>query len=220
LTGAAAFPVRAIGEALAGFGLPLPPGAAEKLALHAGEMLRWNRSIRLTAITDPREVAAKHVLDSLLLLRLAPFAGTILDAGSGAGYPGVPLAVCLPDCRVTMVEASGKKAAFLSRAVALLGLSNAEVVHGRIERKGGVALPSFGTVVSRATFPPADALPMLSPLVAPGGRLLLMTGPGTGSGGDGTSPLPLPGGWSGGRTVTTALPYNMGTRTIVELLAP
>jgi 16S rRNA (guanine527-N7)-methyltransferase len=218
------FPLKVLEAALSAAGTRIPPGAAAALARHAGEMLRWNRSIRLTAITDPREVAVKHILDSLLLLRVGPFAGRILDAGSGAGYPGIPLAVCLPETAVTLVEAVGKKCAFLSRSVALLGLGNVAVVHGRIERKGGVALDPFDTVVSRATFPPEEAIPMLAPRVASGGRLLLMAG---GASAEAESreaaPLPpalFPPGWSEGRRVTFSLPYSMGTRTIRELLAP
>jgi 16S rRNA (guanine527-N7)-methyltransferase len=220
-----AFPLPILAAALKAGGFRLPPGAAEALAGHAGEMLRWNRSIRLTAITDPREVAVKHVLDSLLLLRLGPYSGRILDVGSGAGYPGIPLAVCLPECRVTLVEAVAKKCAFLSRAAALLALTNVEVVHGRIERKGGVAPGPFDAVVSRATFPPEEAVPLLAPHVAPGGRLLIMTGPAPGAGGSidagsATEGLPLLPGWSTGRSETFMLPYNMGERTIRELLAP
>jgi 16S rRNA (guanine527-N7)-methyltransferase len=200
---------------LAASGLQLPDGVAAPLALHAGEMLRWNRSIRLTAITDPLEVSVKHVLDSLLPLRLGPFEGELLDVGSGAGYPGIPLALCLPGCRVTMVEAVAKKCAFISRAAALLGLRNVEVIHGRVERKRGVALRPFATVISRATFPPEEAVPLLAPRLAPGGRLLLMTGadPGIGA-------LAAASGLSPGRTVCLPLPYSMGSRTIGELLAP
>lgn len=226
MTGATsgAFPLPILQAALEAGGFRLPPAAVEALALHAGEMLRWNASIRLTAITDPREVTVKHVLDSLLLLRFGPFSGRILDVGSGAGYPGIPLAVCLPDCRVTLVEAVGKKCAFLSRSAALLSLGNVEVIHGRIERKGGVAPGPFESVVSRATFPPEEAVPRLAPHVVAGGRLLLMAGPAAGSGdagGEGGAPdgLPLPPGWSTGRAETVALPYNMGTRRILELVA-
>ena len=107
-------------EVLAEAGIPAFPGAVSLLALHANEMLRWNRSIRLTAITDPVEVAVKHVADSLLLLRFAPFPGRILDFGSGAGYPGIPLALYLPGARVTVLEASVKKCAFLSRVRGML----------------------------------------------------------------------------------------------------
>src|SRR3970040_1418488 len=109
---------------LAWAGIPAFPGADSLLATHAGEMLRWNRSIRLTAITDPVEVAVKHVVDSLLLLRFAPFPARLLDFGSGAGYPGIPLALYLPGTRVTLLEASVKKCAFLSRIRGMLELSN------------------------------------------------------------------------------------------------
>ena len=208
MTGSASpsIPLHLVEAAFPALGLSLPAGVAEALVRHAEEMLRWNRSIRLTAITDPREVVVKHILDSLLLLRFGPFQGRILDVGSGAGYPGIPLAACLPDCRVTLVEAAGKKCAFLSRAVAMLGLKNVEVIHGRIALKGGVVPGLFETVVSRATFPPEEAIPLLAPLVSPGGRLLLMTGPQV------ESAPPFE-----GRTMTFDLPYGMGTRTIREV---
>lgn len=206
------FPLPVLEAALAGQRFVLPEGALAALASHAGEMLRWNRSIRLTAITDLREVAVKHILDSLLLVRFAPFEGRILDVGSGAGYPGIPLALCLPECAVTLVEPVGKKCAFLSRTVAMLGLRNVAIVQGRIERKGGVALPPFETVVSRATFPPEEAIPLLAPHVASGGRLLLMTGPPSGE-----ESVVVQEGEGSGRTETFLLPYSMGTRTIREL---
>ncbi len=83
---------------LLGAEISVPHGAVGKLLRHAGEMLLWNRAIRLTAITTPEDVAIKHILDSLLLLDFAPFPGRTLDFGSGAGYPGIPLAI------VTVVE--------------------------------------------------------------------------------------------------------------------
>src|SRR3972149_3600048 len=81
---------------IAGAGLSVPQGPVLKLIAHAGERLSWDRWIRVAAITGPEEVAVKHVLDSLLLLRFTPFPGRILDFGSGAGYPGIPLAGALP----------------------------------------------------------------------------------------------------------------------------
>src|SRR5512135_1422373 len=128
-------------EILAEAGIPDFPGAASLLAVHANEMLRWNRSIRLTAITDPLEVAVKHVVDSLLLLRFAPFPGRLLDFGSGAGYPGIPLALYLPGTRVTLLDASVKKCAFLSRVRGMLELSNVEVVHGKADPANRLKLP-------------------------------------------------------------------------------
>jgi 16S rRNA (guanine527-N7)-methyltransferase len=206
-------------ELLGREGIALPAGAAGKLVLHAAEMLRWNRSIRLTAIVRPDEVAVKHILDSLLLLRFAPFGGSLLDFGSGAGYPGIPLGIALPDLRVVLLEASAKKCAFLAEAVRKLSLGNVEVVHGRL---GGSPPPPplgpFEQIATRATLPPAEAAALLLPLLAPGGRLLLMTGPGR-RGGAGVR-LPLPEGAAPGRRLRFSLPLGMGSREILELRAP
>lgn len=201
-------------EVLAEAGIPVFPGAAEELAVHANEMLRWNRSIRLTAITDPVDVAVKHLADSLLLLRFAPFPGRLLDFGSGAGYPGIPLALYLPGARVTLLEASSKKCAFLSRVRGMLGLSNIDVVEGRVEERKRFPLPLYDQIVTRATAPAGKVIPLLSPYLADGGRFLLMMGPG-GRGG-------VPGGFPG--TVTRRerfhLPRGMGEREIVEIEPP
>ena len=198
-------------EVLAEAGIPVFPGAAEQLAAHAGEMLRWNRSIRLTAITDPVEVAVKHVADSLLLLRFAPFPGRLLDFGAGAGYPGIPLALYLPGTRVTLLEASVKKCAFLSRARAMLRLSNVDVVHARAEKRKRLPLPPQDHIVTRATASAGEVIPLLSPYLADGGRFLFMMGPGAREG----VPGDLPG------TVTRRerfrLPRGMGEREIVEI---
>ena len=198
-------------EVLAEAGIPDFGGAAEQLALHANEMLRWNRAIRLTAITDPVEVAVKHVADSLLLLRFAPFPGRILDFGSGAGYPGIPLALYLPGARVSVLEASVKKCAFLSRARGLLGLSNVDVVQGRAEERRRLPLPPHDHIVTRATASARELVPLLSPYLADGGRFLFMMGPGAREGASGD----LPG------TVTRReryhLPRGMGEREIVEI---
>ena len=198
-------------EILAEAGIPVFPGAASLLALHANEMLRWNRSIRLTAITDPLEVAVKHVADSLLLLRFAPFPGRILDFGSGAGYPGIPLALYLPGARITVLEASVKKCAFLSRARRMLQLSNVDIVQSRAEERKRLPLPPHDHIVTRATASAAEVIPLLSPYLADGGRFLFMMGPGV----RGRTSGNLPG------TVTRRerfhLPRGMGEREIVEI---
>jgi len=198
-------------EVLAEAGIPVFPGAAERLALHANEMLRWNRTIRLTAITDPVDVAVKHVADSLLLLRFAPFPGRILDFGSGAGYPGIPLALYLPGARVTVLEASVKKCAFLSRIRGMLQLPNLGVVQARAEKRTRLPLPPHDHIVTRATASAAGVIPLLSPYLAEGGRFLFMLGPGARES--------APGGFPG--TVTRRerfhLPRGMGEREIVEI---
>jgi 16S rRNA (guanine527-N7)-methyltransferase len=206
---------------LSGASIRLPEGAAEKLVRHAEEMLLWNRSIRLTAITAPAVVAVKHILDSLLLLPFAPFPGRTMDFGSGAGYPGIPLAVALPDAHVVLVESSAKKCAFLSRACAMLRLENAEVVRARLEPKRRLPLGRFEQIVTRATLSLPEAAGLLIPYLSPEGRLLLMAGPGAtarrrdrGSAEEGILP-----GARLGRRMGFALPHGMGTREIREILA-
>ncbi|MGE5189673.1 MAG: 16S rRNA (guanine(527)-N(7))-methyltransferase RsmG [Gemmatimonadota bacterium] len=191
-------------------GIALPEAAAAKLARHATELLRWNRAIRLTAITAPRDIAVKHVLDSLLLLRFAPYPGRTLDAGSGAGYPGIPLAVALPQSRFVLLDATAKKCAFLSHVCRELGLANAEVVRGRIAAGPALPIGQFEQVVSRATFPLPEALRLLTPYVVPGGRLILMAGPSAAE--SGAPPAP-------GRRMRFELPFGMGTREIREYRA-
>jgi len=192
-------------------GIVLPDGCAEKLVLHAAELARWNRAIRLTAITDPVEVAVKHVLDSLLLLKFAPFPGRTLDAGSGAGYPGIPLAVVFPQSRFVLLDATAKKCAFLSHVCARLGLGNASIVRGRIAKGPPLPIGRFEQVVSRATFPPPEAFRLLLPYLLPGGRLLLMTGPAPEAG-------ELPPGLRPGRQNRFELPFGMGAREIREFV--
>jgi len=198
-------------EVLAEAGIPVFPGAASLLAVHANEMLRWNRSIRLTAITDPLEVAVKHVADSLLLLRFAPFPGRLLDFGSGAGYPGIPLALYLPGTRVTVLEASVKKCAFLSRARGMLRLSNVDVVQARAEERKTLSLSPQDHIVTRATASAREVIPLLSPYLADGGRFLFMMGPGARDG--------IAGGLPGTviRRERFHLPRGMGEREIVEI---
>jgi 16S rRNA (guanine527-N7)-methyltransferase len=204
---------------LSAAGITVPSGAPEKLVLHAEEMLRWNRSIRLTAITAPEEVAVKHILDSLLLLSFAPFPGRTLDFGSGAGYPGIPLAVAFPDAHVVLFESSAKKCAFLSRALGLLGLRNAEVVRGRLDARKPPT-DRFERIVTRATLPPPEAASLLGPCLLPEGRLLLMTGPCEAERRPrrGRAEKELPHGLREGRRTWFTLPCGMGTREIREIL--
>ncbi len=206
---------------IAGAGLSVPAGAVEKLVSHAREVIRWNRSIRLTAITSPDEVAVKHILDSLLLLAFSPFPGRILDFGSGAGYPGIPLAIALPGTRIVLLESSGKKCAFLSHARRMLSLPNTEVVQGRLAARSPIAaIGRFEHIVTRATLPGEEAVPLLLPYLVPGGRILLMCGVGKGKrervGEKGSSRK----GHVPARSVRFDLPLRMGSREIREILLP
>lgn len=140
------------------------------------ELLDWNTRINLTAITDPEEVLVKHFLDSLSLLTVYDNARTrLLDIGSGAGFPGLPLKIVRPAWRVTLLEATGKKTAFLRHIVETLQLSDVEIIHARAEELAHTRAyrAAFDLVTARAV----SALPTLLEYSAPycrvGGSIIL-----------------------------------------------
>ena len=131
--------------------------------------------MNLTAITDPRDVAVLHLLDSLALTGLVGLEDrTVVDVGTGAGFPGVPLAIARPSARVTLLDSLGKRVDFLRESCRTLGLDNVECVHGRAEEFAGERRETFDLAVSRAV----AALPVLCelclPLVKVGGAFWAM----------------------------------------------
>ncbi|MFT5199318.1 MAG: 16S rRNA (guanine527-N7)-methyltransferase [Planctomycetota bacterium] len=112
----------------------VPDGMLEKFANHALLLLTTNRELNITAILDPKEIAAKHYLDSWRLTKLLPLmAKTVLDLGSGGGFPGIPLAIAEPELSMVLCESRRKKAAYLESAVKKVGLTNVRAVHARAE---------------------------------------------------------------------------------------
>ncbi len=147
----------------------------EKLETFSAFLVEKNKVMNLTGITEPREVATLHLLDSLSLLPMAELKGkSIVDVGTGAGFPGVPLAVALPESRITLLDSLNKRIDFLREAGQQLGLTNAEYVHGRAEEFAADHRESYDYAVSRAV----ASLPMLCelclPLVKVGGQFLAM----------------------------------------------
>lgn len=142
---------------------------------------RWRRPAGLTAVGDPIAAARVHVADSLLCLRAdIPPEAELLDVGSGAGLPGIPLAIVRADLRVTLLEANGRKAGFLERAVAELGLA-ARVIAGRAEdaAAGPPAREGYDVVTARAVAPLPALAELTLPLTRIGGRVVLLRGPGS-----------------------------------------
>jgi 16S rRNA (guanine527-N7)-methyltransferase len=157
-------------------GLALQDDAIEKLERYADRLLAWNRKVNLTAITDPEELAEKHLVDSLALVPDATGAATLLDVGSGAGLPGIPLAIALPSLDVTCCDSVAKKVAFVKAVAAELGLRVRGVAaraEGEPEREG---LPRADLVVARALADPERWLPLAVRYLAPGGRVLVTLG--------------------------------------------
>ena len=164
---------RGLGEMV----LELPSGARERLLEYVALLVKWNRTYNLTAIREPLAMVPHHLLDSLSVLPHLPLAAQgarLADAGSGAGLPGIPLAIARPGWQVTLAESTQKKAAFLRQAAIELALGNVAVHEGRVE--AWRPQPRFDLVVSRAFAALADFIAACRHLVVSGGTLAAMRG--------------------------------------------
>jgi 16S rRNA (guanine527-N7)-methyltransferase len=170
-------PRAALERGLGELALALPAGAREQLLGYVELLAKWNRTYSLTAIRDPLDMVSHHLLDSLAViphLPLAEASAALADAGSGAGLPGIPIAIARPQWRVTLNDASQKKAAFLRQAAIELNLANVGVYEGRVE--AWRPTPRFALVISRAFAGLAQFIAACRHLVAPGGVLAAMKG--------------------------------------------
>jgi 16S rRNA (guanine527-N7)-methyltransferase len=134
---------------------------------------KWNKAYNLVGTSNANELLQKHIVDSLSLvpyIKKSP----VLDVGSGAGLPGIPLAICLPDISFTLLDSNGKKARFMRQVAMDLKLSNVEIVQTRVENYQPSEAPK--TVLSRAFAPLNKALKMLSAVCAPQGQVQIMLG--------------------------------------------
>ena len=170
--------IRAIGidlqSALARSNLDVAANHRRSLAEYVALLAQWNRAYNLTAVRDPFAMIDRHVLDSLTALDFV--VGTrLLDAGTGAGLPGLVLAVVRPDVRCTLLDPVRKKTRFCAHAAMTLGLDNVEVAS---ERLAAHRPPHrYSTVISRATFSVAELLAGARPLLDAPGRIIAMKGP-------------------------------------------
>lgn len=162
---------RQLAAGLAALRLELGPGVEDGLLRYLALLARWNAAYNLSAVRDPAQMVTRHLLDSLATL---PYLrGTSLaDLGSGAGLPGLPLAIARPELAVSLVDSNGKKARFLRAAVRELGLTKVEVIEERVERLEG----QFDCITARAFASLADMLALGGHLLAPDGRWLALKG--------------------------------------------
>jgi 16S rRNA (guanine527-N7)-methyltransferase len=160
-------------QGAATLGVTLTGADAARLLALTEELGRWNRSYNLTAISSPAAMVTHHLLDSLAVN--VDLAGTrIADAGTGAGFPGLPLAVCNPQRHFTLIDSTAKKVRFVAHAASLLQLTNVNAVHGRVE---SLKFPvPFDTVLARAFAPIPGLLEKVTPLCGPQTRVLAMKG--------------------------------------------
>ncbi len=166
-------PAAALERGLSMLALALPAGAEEKLLAYLDLLTKWNRTYNLTAIRDPLRMVSHHLLDSLAVLREIP-AGSLADVGSGAGLPGIPIAIAEPDRRVTLNDANHKKSAFLRQAVIELGIANTEVHHGRVQ--SWRPLERFAVVISRGFTELGEFIAACRHVALPDGVLAAMKG--------------------------------------------
>ncbi|TYO97661.1 16S rRNA m(7)G-527 methyltransferase [Geothermobacter ehrlichii] len=170
--------LRLLAQGLEKLGLDVEPESLPRLIAFLDLLQRWNDRHNLTAIRDRRQALEKHLLDSLTPLPLLPAGVRLLDFGSGAGLPGLPLKIVRPDIELCSVESVGKKAVFQRQVVRQLRLRRVEVVQQRLERFAEAAerQGSFDGVIFRAVGRVADFAPLVLPLLADGGYLIAMKG--------------------------------------------
>ena len=129
-------------------GVSFDDAQIEQLKTYLELLKKWNKTYNLTAITDLPKMVSYHVLDSLVITDQIPAQGRCLDVGTGAGLPGIPLAIMLSQSNWVLLDSNGKKTRFVQQAIASCGLSNVKVVHSRIQDYH--AESSFDVIVSRA----------------------------------------------------------------------
>ncbi len=163
----------------AAHGMTVAPELAEKLVIYSRLLVEWNEKMNLTAITDPEGMAVKHFLDSLTALPMLPDgAFSLIDVGTGAGFPGVPIALARPDCHLTLLDSLHKRLVFLEALCKELDLP-VQLIHARAEEGG--RRPALREQFDVATARAVAALPTLCeyclPFVKVGGRFIALKGP-------------------------------------------
>lgn len=165
---------RLLAAAATELGLQISDQQYQAFELLLQELLRWNKRINLTAITNPDEMTVKHLIDSLQLVPLLQAGEHLLDIGSGAGFPALVLAIMRPDCRISSLDAVGKKISFQRHISRLLKLDNLQPLHGRAERMAVERPGCFNLVASRAFSSLLFFAKLALPLVCEGGSIISM----------------------------------------------
>jgi 16S rRNA (guanine527-N7)-methyltransferase len=165
--------VEAFHEGAAELQIPLESQQTSQFERYLTELLAWNKKTNLTAITDEKEIAVKHFLDSLACSK-ALIPGSLLDIGTGAGFPGLPLKILNPSLEVTLLEPSHKRAAFLHHIIGTLGLKQAKVVIRRLEdiSRDADHQDRYSNAITRA-LDLLSSLRLIRPLLKSTGRLIL-----------------------------------------------
>jgi len=157
------------------FDIQIGSKEAGQFSTHAGELIKWNSKTNLTAITDPLEVAVKHFLDSLAPASIIPAGSSMLDIGSGGGFPGIPLKIILPSLSVSLVDSSRKKISFLKHVIRTLGLEGINACQARVENLSENK-ERFDVVICRAFSSLDKFIESALPVLAENGIMIALKG--------------------------------------------
>lgn len=160
------------------FNIEISDNQLEKFDKYMQLLLEWNEKINLTAIIEPDEVKIKHFLDSLTVLEYINDEDKVIDIGTGAGFPGIPLKIMKPDAKITLLDSLNKRINFLNLVIEELGLKNIEAIHGRAEEfaRNKLYREKYDVAVSRAVANLSTLTEYMLPFVKVGGRCICMKG--------------------------------------------
>lgn len=174
---------RLLNDAMSVMGIGIDKNQTERFFKYKNLLLEWNEKMNLTAITDEREIILKHFADSVSILRFADFRGkSVVDVGTGAGFPGIPLKIIFPDIKLLLLDSLNKRVNFLKNTVSELGFENVQCVHLRAEEGGQNTLfrENFDFCVSRAVANLSVLAEYCLPFVKIGGMFISLKGPDVG----------------------------------------
>jgi 16S rRNA (guanine527-N7)-methyltransferase len=209
----------ALEKGLAEMGMSLSDDQVRSFGLFAEELKKWNRKVNLTSICKDEDIAVKHIIDSLVFAACVKDGEDVLDIGSGAGVPALPLKIARPGVRVVSVDAVGKKILFQRHVARLLAMKDFEALHTRVEDLHATRAGSFDVITSRAFSSLAMFVTLAAPLLKNNGRIIAMKGPHVVDeferAGDDLMQL----GFEISSVDTYTLPMNKGERSLVTIIA-
>jgi 16S rRNA (guanine527-N7)-methyltransferase len=206
-------------KGLAEIGVVLSLEMLDSFELFASELKKWNQKINLTSICNDVDIAIKHMLDAIIFAECVNAGENVLDIGSGAGIPSIPLKIVKPEVNVTSVDAVGKKIMFQKHIAHLLQLKEFDALHARIESLFTTRAGKFDLITSRAFSNLEDFVAMSAPLLKDGGRIIAMKGPAAQSEIDGARDGLKLSGYKICSVQEYSLPMNKGQRCLVTISA-
>lgn len=209
----------ALEQGLAEMGMDLPEECYQAFELFAAELKKWNRKVNLTSICQDVDIAIKHIIDALVFAARVQDGMLVLDVGSGAGVPAIPLKVAHPGVQVVSVDAVGKKILFQRHVARLLSLKDFEALHTRVEDLHATHAGRFDVITSRAFSSLEMFVTLVAPLLKDGGRIIAMKGPHADNGVDRTGDELRLLGFEIRSVDTYSLPMGKGERSLVTISA-